>query len=85
MSSSCCELESLISFTREKLEVEAPAKGLPKGAAVDVEGWGKRELGPPRAAELSSEAKCRWERLRGGRDRTSLKFNDARLVEGSRS
>ena len=90
LSSSCCEMESLISFTREKLEVEAPAKGppkgLPKGAAVEVEGWGNSELERPASAgEPSSEAKCRWERLRGGRDRTSWKFSDARLVEGSGS
>lgn len=111
LSSSCCELLSLISFTRENPDVEAPpaltkglpkgpaaeveaparGKGLPKGppAAEDVEGWGKRELEPPRpspaeaTAELSREAKWRWERLRGGRDSTSLKFSDARLVEGS--
>lgn len=75
----------MISFTREKLEVEAPVKGLPKGAALEVEGWGNSELEPPRAGEPSSEAKCKWVRLRGGRDRASWKFSDARLVEGSGS
>lgn len=46
-----------------------------------MEGWEKRE--PPRAGEPSWEGKCRFERLSGGLERTSWKFSDARLVEGS--
>lgn len=53
LSSSCCELLSLISLTREKLG-EAPTKG-----AEEVEGWEKRELGPLRAREVSKEGKWR--------------------------
>lgn len=72
---------SLISFTREKLEVTA--KGLPGKGAVDVEGWEKRELAPPNAGEPSREGKCRWVRLSGGLERASWKFSDALLVDGS--
>lgn len=82
LSSSCWELLSLISLTREKL-VDAPAKGPPAKGAEEVEGWEKRELGLPRAGEESREGKWRWERLRGGLDRTSWKFRDTLLVEGS--
>lgn len=39
--------------------------------AEEVEGWEKRLLDVPRAGEdTSNDAKWRWERLRGGRDRT---------------
>lgn len=84
LSSSWWELESLISFTREKLELTA--KGLAGKGAVDVEGWEKRA--PPSAGEASWEGKCRWEReWSGGLERTSCdageKFSDTLLVEGS--
>lgn len=75
LSSSCCELESLISFTREKLEEAAAEKELPwKGGwvwAEEVEGWEKRAAlpEPPRAEGASRDGKWRWERLRGGLDR----------------
>lgn len=78
LSSSCCERLSLISLTKEKPVEKGPG-------AEEVEGWEKRLLEAPSVGEeASSGEKCRWERLRGGRDNTySWKFSDARLVEGS--
>lgn len=64
------------------MKLELTAKGLGgKGGAVDVEGWEKRD--PLSAGEPSWEGKCRCERLSGGLERTSWKFNEALLVEGS--
>lgn len=63
--------------------MEVTAKGLPEKGAVDVEGWEKWELVPPKAGEPSREGKCRWVRLSGGLDRASGKFSDALLVDGS--
>lgn len=64
LSSSCCERLSLISLTKEKPVEKGPG-------AEEVEGWEKRLLGAPRVGEdMSSGGKWRWERLRGGRERT---------------
>lgn len=71
----------MISFTKEKFE--ATANGLAGKEAVDVEGCEKRKFDAPSAGEPSWMGKCRWDRLSGGRDKTSWKFSDALLVEGS--
>lgn len=78
LSSSCCERLSLISLTKEKPVEKGPG-------AEEVEGWEKMLLDVPMfGGETSSGGKWRWERLRGGRERTySWKLRDARLVVGS--
>lgn len=78
LSSSCWERLSLISLTKEKPVEKGPG-------AEEVEGWEKRLLEPPKVGEeVSSGAKWRCVRLRGGRDSTlSWKFKAERLVEGS--
>lgn len=78
LSSSCCERLSLISLTKEKPVIKGPG-------AEEVEGWEKRLLDVPMfRGEASNGGKWRWERLRGGRERTySWKLRDARLVVGS--
>lgn len=64
LSSSCCDRLSFISLTNEKPVENGPG-------AVDVEGCEKRLLEAPKTGdEASSGGKCRWDRLKGGREST---------------
>lgn len=70
LSSSCWEVESFISFTRD-------SPGLPMPSEEDVEGW---QCG---TGESNME-QFKWLRWREGLVNTSEKFNADLLVDGSK-
>lgn len=70
LSSSCWEVESFISFTRD-------SPGLPMPSVEDVEGWQGGTV-------ESNTVQFKWLRWREGLVNTTEKFNADLLVDGSK-